>query len=110
MIYQFKIALNDINPPIWRRALLDPTMTMEELHYVTQSLMGWESEHLYYFSSGKRRIVDPEDEEHITVSGAVGIGQAETIGGDSRACARAGGGAWSDSFGARVAAGADGGG
>ncbi len=62
MIYQFKIALNDINPPIWRRALLDPTMTMEELHYVTQSLMGWESEHLYYFSSGKRRIVDPEDE------------------------------------------------
>lgn len=29
-------------------------------------------------------IVDPADEEHITVSGAVGIGQAETIGGDSR--------------------------
>ncbi|MCA9010357.1 MAG: hypothetical protein KDB01_11450 [Planctomycetaceae bacterium] len=29
-------------------------------------------------------IVDPEDEEHITISGAVGIGQAETVGGDAR--------------------------
>jgi hypothetical protein len=78
MIYQFKITLKGINPPIWRRALLDPTMTMEELHFVTQSLMGWECEHLYMFSSGQRRIVDPEDDgdEDTEFASDILIGQA----------------------------------
>lgn len=78
MIHQFKITLRGINPPIWRRALIDPTMTMEELHFVTQSLMGWFSEHLYQFSSGKRRIIAPEDEgeEGDEFASDVLVGQA----------------------------------
>ncbi len=86
MIYQFKITLNGINPPIWRSALMDPTMTMEELHYVTQSLMGWFSDHEYQFSSGKRKIIDADDEEdgdeNDEFSSDVLIGQAFRKAGD----------------------------
>jgi Plasmid pRiA4b ORF-3-like protein len=84
MIYQFKITLKDINPPIWRSALMNPTMTMEELHFVTQSLMGWDCEQSYHFSSGKRRIVDPEDDgdEDDEFSSDVLIGQAFRKAGD----------------------------
>lgn len=84
MIYQLKITLLGIKPPIWRRILIDPTMTMEELHFVTQSAMGWMAEHLYSFTSGKRQIVDPEaDEENDSdFSDEVLVGQAFRAVGD----------------------------
>jgi hypothetical protein len=85
MVYQFKITLKDLKPPVWRSALIVPTMTMEELHYVTQSLMGWSCEHLYQFSSGKRRIVDSEEDgdEDSEFSSDILVGQAFRKVGDS---------------------------
>lgn len=60
MVYQFKLTLLGIEPPIWRRILVEPTMTMEELHYVTQSAFRWEADWDYEFSSGRRKILDPD--------------------------------------------------
>ena len=78
MILQLRITLKGIEPPIWRTFHLDPTMAMDELHYVSQSVMGWESEFEYQFSSGKRRIIDPEDEgeEDDEFADEVLVGQA----------------------------------
>jgi hypothetical protein len=46
-IYQIKIALRDIRPPIWRRVLVEPTITLEKLHDTIQSVMGWYDCHLH---------------------------------------------------------------
>lgn len=84
MIYQLKITLEGIEAPIWRRILIDPTMNMEELHYVTQSVMGWMAEHIYEFTSGDRKIVDPsqDSEEGVELADEVLISQALLKAGD----------------------------
>jgi len=51
-IYQLKISLERISPPVWRRVLVPSTMKLSELHFVIQSAMGWETGHLHYFSKG----------------------------------------------------------
>ena len=78
MIYQLKITLEGIEAPIWRRILIDPTMNMEELHYVTQSVMGWMAEHLFEFTGGDRKLVDPSQdvEEGEALADEVLISQA----------------------------------
>ena len=65
MIYQIKMTLKGIGPPIWRR-IHTPDRTLEELHEIIQVTMGWEFEHLYRFTIGGVVYVDLEmtsDEE-----------------------------------------------
>jgi hypothetical protein len=47
-IYQFKVTLKDIDPPIWRRIQV-PDCTLGQLHEVLQVVMGWEDCHLHQF-------------------------------------------------------------
>lgn len=55
-IYQFKIALNDIEPPVWRRILVPETYTFWDLHVAIQDAMGWYDTHLHEFE-----ITNPSD-------------------------------------------------
>jgi hypothetical protein len=50
-IYQIKMTLKGIDPPIWRR-IHAPDCTLEELHEISQVTMGWEFEHPYRFTIG----------------------------------------------------------
>lgn len=50
------IALEDIDPPIWRRVEVENTLTFEDLHHVIQAAMGWEDAHLHEFEVGDYRI------------------------------------------------------
>jgi hypothetical protein len=50
-IFQIKMTLRGIDPPIWRR-IHTPNCTLEKLHEIIQVTMGWEFEHLYRFSIG----------------------------------------------------------
>jgi hypothetical protein len=52
-IFQLKITLEDIRPPIWRRVLVASTMKLDELHLVIQAVMPWENYHLHSFESGE---------------------------------------------------------
>ena len=47
-IYQLKITLDHIRPPVWRRVLV-PDCTLETLHHVIQAAMGWYNCHLHIF-------------------------------------------------------------
>jgi hypothetical protein len=51
-IIQAKVTLQDIEPPIWRRLLLPPTLNLAELHHVLQAAFGWRDEHLHEFIIG----------------------------------------------------------
>lgn len=61
-IYQLKIALPYIEPPIWRRLEVPGAMTFDALHAVIQIAMGWEDCHLWMFYVGKTEV-SPESEQ-----------------------------------------------
>ncbi len=48
-VYQFKITLQDIRPPVWRRIQVPATYTFWDLHVAIQDVMGWEDLHLHSF-------------------------------------------------------------
>jgi hypothetical protein len=47
-IYQVKMTLQHIKPPIWRRVQTNDC-SLDELHDIVQVCMGWEDEHMYAF-------------------------------------------------------------
>jgi hypothetical protein len=49
-IYQLKITLSYIKPPVWRRVLVPGDTTLEELHHILLTIMGWDGYHLHEFS------------------------------------------------------------
>lgn len=48
-LYQLKISLNEIKPPIWRRFIVDPEIKLPDLHKIIQTVMGWTNTHLHHF-------------------------------------------------------------
>lgn len=61
-IYQLKIALRYIEPPIWRRLEVPGRMSFYDLHDATQIAMGWEDCHLWMFDVAKVEV-SPEPEQ-----------------------------------------------
>ena len=48
-LYQIKIQLTEIHPPIWRKVVIPSDMLLSDLHKVLQSVMGWTNSHLHQF-------------------------------------------------------------
>jgi hypothetical protein len=48
-IYQFKVTLMGIQPPIWRRVQVPSDVTLYRLHQIIQVVVGWTNSHLYQF-------------------------------------------------------------
>ena len=57
-VYQLKITLRDIKPPIWRRVQVKDC-TLARLHDIIQTCMGWDDYHLHEFDIGGERYGDP---------------------------------------------------
>ena len=49
-VYQIKITLRGIRPPIWRRLEVFSDTTLEKLHLIFQLAMGWANYHLHQFT------------------------------------------------------------
>src|SRR4051812_21070225 len=54
-VYQLKITLNGVKPPIWRRVLVKDC-TLAKLHGIIQTSMGWDDYHLHEFEVGDGRF------------------------------------------------------
>jgi pRiA4b ORF-3-like protein len=61
-LYQFKVTLRGVFPPIWRRIQVWEDYTLAQLHRVLQAVMGWEDYHLYEFRIAGRLYRDPHPE------------------------------------------------
>ncbi len=48
-IYQIKVTLTDLQPPIWRRIQVRSDTTLAELHRILQCTLGWTDTHLHQF-------------------------------------------------------------
>jgi len=57
-VYQLKITLRDIKPPVWRRVQVKDC-TLARLHDLIQTCMGWADDHLHEFDIGHARYGDP---------------------------------------------------
>lgn len=57
-VYQFKITLLESQPPIWRRIQVKDC-TLDKLHELIQTAMGWTNSHLHRFTIGDQRYADP---------------------------------------------------
>ena len=64
-IYQIKVTLLGTRPPIWRRLLVPVGLTLEQLHDVLQSAMGWEDCHLHDFRIGQKRFGKPDPNDRL---------------------------------------------
>ena len=82
-IYQLKVTLKDIKPPVWRRVQV-PDCTLGDLHEVIQIVMGWTDSHLHQFvvrgtyygppapdDFGFEMDMEVEDEEGVLLSEVV---------------------------------------
>jgi hypothetical protein len=49
-VYQFRIDLREVKPPVWRRIQVPETYTFWDLHVAIQDAMGWDDCHLHQFT------------------------------------------------------------
>lgn len=70
-VYQFRITLLDVHPPIWRRIEVQDCF-LDELHGHIQDAMGWADSHMYLFDidglSYGRAVEYDSDGGHEVVS------------------------------------------
>lgn len=61
-LYQIKVTLCGIRPPIWRRIEVCSDISLAELHFVIQDEMGWQNCHLHEFECRGTRygVRDPD--------------------------------------------------
>ena len=81
-VYQLKINLLEVEPPIWRCVLVSPDVTLGDLNYILQAAMGWTNSHLHQFTVCGMRFSDPRlelDEYNPHVQDEFGVTLAEAM-------------------------------
>ncbi len=73
VIFQFRIDLLGLDPPIWRRIQLRADATFWDLHVAIQDAMGWLDYHLHDFivdegSKGRSKIGIPDPDGELDIA------------------------------------------
>ena len=61
VLFQFRIALLEIKPPIWRRIQV-PDCSLGQFHRYIQDAFGWDESHLHEFEVDGQRIGPSDDD------------------------------------------------
>lgn len=61
-IYQIKVTLKHVEPPIWRRLEVPGDIKLGNLHRVLQETMGWTDSHMHAFHVGRDTYGAPDPE------------------------------------------------
>jgi hypothetical protein len=59
-VYQLKIVLSDVKPPVWRRLRVPASIPLDVLHHAIQAAFDWDDDHLHTFEADRRRYSDPD--------------------------------------------------
>jgi hypothetical protein len=78
-VYQLKVTLKGIRPPIWRRLQVPGPITLAALHDVLQAAFGWTDTHLHQFIVGERYYGQPDDFDEVVFDEG-GVTLASTLG------------------------------
>ena len=49
MLYEIRVQMRDIEPPVWRILRVRPQTSLSRLHKILQRVMGWTNSHLHLF-------------------------------------------------------------
>lgn len=79
-IYQLKLTLKHIRPPIWRRVEVPADIKLGKLHQVIQIAMGWNGSHMHAFMVGKAIYGTPDPEYGGRTLNEVGVRLHEIVG------------------------------
>jgi hypothetical protein len=60
LIYQLRVTLENIQPPIWRRIQVQGDFSLPRLHAVLQIVMGWTNSHLHGFRVNGQYYGEPD--------------------------------------------------
>ncbi len=66
-IYQLKVTLGDVRPPVWRRVLVPGGYTLDRLHRVIQHAMGWQDYHLHSFEVAGVQYGEPDPDGELSL-------------------------------------------
>ena len=66
-IYQLRVSLEGVNPPVWRRVLVSANVTLRQAHGVICKAMGWDGFHGYGFQQDGRLFGRPPESEEYYV-------------------------------------------
>ena len=62
--FKLRVALDDVQPKIWRQFVVPASITLDRLHDVLQAVMGWTDSHLHSFTiAGREFTENPEEAE-----------------------------------------------
>ncbi|HUK19084.1 MAG TPA: plasmid pRiA4b ORF-3 family protein [Bryobacteraceae bacterium] len=66
-VYELRITLQEIRPPIWRLIQVPDTLWLNRLHDVLQTLIGWTDSHLHRFEKDGKYwgVPEPDDDDGI---------------------------------------------
>jgi hypothetical protein len=59
LLYEIKVVLKEIEPPIWRRLQVPPRTSLLKLHRILQLAMGWTNSHLHLFDVDGKLYGEP---------------------------------------------------
>jgi hypothetical protein len=71
VVYQLKVILRDVRPPVWRRIQVWEDFTLGQLHRALQIAMGWEDCHLHQFKIGQTTYSVPDPDARFGEPGIV---------------------------------------
>ncbi len=81
-IYQLKITLRNIRPPIWRRVQVSSNITLARLHTLIQAVMGWTDSHLHCFEANGVFYSLPDSVENLDMQDSRRVCLAEVAPGE----------------------------
>lgn len=64
-IFQLRVSLTEVTPPVWRRVLIPGGFTLDRVHRVIQYAMGWQDCHLHSFDIDGVQYAPPDPDGEL---------------------------------------------
>jgi len=83
-IFQLKVSLAGVRPPVWRRVLVPGGYTLDRLHRVLQHAMGWRDCHLHSFEIDGLQYGEPDPDGELALRDELDVRMDAVVGKGSR--------------------------
>ncbi|PWR10938.1 hypothetical protein DKT68_07515 [Micromonospora acroterricola] len=83
-IFQLKMSLAGVRPPVWRRVLVPAGYTLDRLHRVVQHAMGWRDCHLHSFEIDGLQYGEPDPDGELALHDELDVRLDAVLGKGSR--------------------------
>ncbi len=81
-VYQIKVTLEDISPPIWRRIQVTNDITLRKLHRILQIILGWYDYHLHEFIIDNIHYGQPDPDSMFEVKTEKNVKLTKVVSGE----------------------------